>query len=237
MAQPTERSELAQRIRTLRTSKGLNQSDFGEVLGVSQRTIYRIEKGERDPSIELVTKVCDEFGVSLSWLVRGGREDTGSAPGSHEIDEEALTTIVSEAVRTFAARGQPRHQRLPLYDIEGDVPPLTYGRDLPATPTDRYIHNPLPDGDPNAFACQLADDSMFPEFREGDILIFSPAADPESGAYACVRLDDATTFRRVFFVDEDQVRLVALNSYYPELRIGRSNVLRYFRLVWRLSPF
>ena len=235
-----EPSSLAERVASIRAKSKLNRAKFAELLDVSPNTIFRIEKGDRPPNLELVTKVCDEFGVSLSWLVRGDRVDTGSVPRPRELNQAVLTKAVAAALETLeehAAYRRADHPLLPLYEIEGDAPPLLYEGDLPATPTARHVPNPTPGGDPDAFACALGDDSMFPEFRQGDVLIFSPAADPEPGGYACVRLEAATTFRRVFLPDPDQVRLVALNPQYPELRIPRRDVRRLFRLVWRLSQF
>ena len=194
--------------------------------------------------MELLSKLCNEFGVSLSWLVPSSSGDAGTGPPAKSITHEEMGKIagkaVADALKTHEQRAAYRrveHPLLPLYDIEGDAPPLLYEGEVPATPTDRHVPNPNAGGDPDAFACQLGDDSMFPEFRQGDILIFSPAVEPDPGGYACIRLADSTTFRRVFFVDDDQVRLVALNPQYPELRIPRRDVRRLFRLVWRLSQF
>ena len=75
--QMPERSSLARRFQTIRLDNSLSQTHFAARLGVSQRTISRIEKGERLPNSDLLAKVSDEFGVSLSWLVRGDRVDTG----------------------------------------------------------------------------------------------------------------------------------------------------------------
>jgi len=237
-------SSLAERFASIRAKSKLNRAKFAALLGVSPNTIFRVEKGDRPPSLELVSKVCNEFGVSLSWLVPGPSDDARTGPPAKSLSHEEMGKIAGEAVADalktlegHAAYRRADHPLLPLYDIEGDAPPLLYEGDLPATPTGRHVPNPTPAGDPDAFACQLGDDSMTPEFRQGDILIFSPAADPEPGGYACVRLADTSTFRRVFFPDEDQVRLVALNPHYPELRIPRRDVRRMFRLVWRLSQF
>ena len=54
--------------------------------------------------------------------------------------------------------------------------------------------------DKDAFAARVHGDSMSPKYREGDIVIFSPAAAPRSGDDCFVRFEDGqTTFKRVFF--------------------------------------
>ena len=55
-------------------------------------------------------------------------------------------------------------------------------------------------GDPDAFAARVHGDSMRPKYTQGDIVIFSPAADPRSGDDCFVRFEDGqTTFKRVYF--------------------------------------
>ena len=54
--------------------------------------------------------------------------------------------------------------------------------------------------DRDAFAARVHGDSMTPKYREGDIVIFSPAAQPRDGDDCFVRFADGqTTFKRVFF--------------------------------------
>ncbi|CAN5759514.1 hypothetical protein BH11PLA1_BH11PLA1_21550 [soil metagenome] len=73
----------------------------------------------------------------------------------------------------------------------------------PARVADSYIRTPdLCDAD--AFAARVVGDSMLPEYREGDVVIFSPLRGVKSGMDCFVRLepDQETTFKRVFFEDE-----------------------------------
>ena len=124
---------------------------------------------------------------------------------------------------------------VPLYTIEGGEE-IRYQRDRPAASGGERTGAPPGLSDAGAFACRLGDDSMEPEFRVGDILFFSPAAEVESGCYACVRLEEKSTFRQVF-LDEEIVRLVPANRKYPEVRVGRDQVKGMFRLVWRMQRF
>lgn len=69
----------------------------------------------------------------------------------------------------------------------------------PARVADDYVSVPGVT-DPDAFAARVVGDSMEPEYREGDIVIFSPLVDAGEGTDCFVRLerDDETTFKRVF---------------------------------------
>ena len=72
--------------------------------------------------------------------------------------------------------------------------------DYPVGIADDYVR--CPDlHDPNAFAVRVVGDSMEPRFQEGDIVVFSPAAEVQSGDDCFVRFEmpHETTFKRVFF--------------------------------------
>jgi SOS-response transcriptional repressor LexA len=118
----------------------------------------------------------------------------------------------------------------------------------PARVADSYVRSPDVH-DPDAFACRVVGDSMMPEYREGDIVVFSPARAVVSGADCFVRLepDHDTTFKRVFFEGEDgrevaaasvraaagvpapdtpvtHLRLQPLNGKYPARVVAREGV-------------
>ncbi|MBS5986465.1 MULTISPECIES: helix-turn-helix transcriptional regulator [Clostridium] len=42
-----------------------SQSDVAEVLGISQKTLSAIERGYRNPSVELMKKLQDYYKVSM----------------------------------------------------------------------------------------------------------------------------------------------------------------------------
>ena len=60
-------------IRQLRLQHKLNQTQLGEIAGISQFAVSKIEKGERAASIEVLCALADYFDVSLDYLV--GRSD------------------------------------------------------------------------------------------------------------------------------------------------------------------
>ena len=62
-----------QRLKELRTQRGLTQSQIGELLGVSCVTIARYEAGEREPSNAKLTTLANFFNVSVDYLM--GRDE------------------------------------------------------------------------------------------------------------------------------------------------------------------
>lgn len=78
--------------------------------------------------------------------------------------------------------------------------------------------------DPNAFAVRVVGDSMEPKFLAGEIVIFSPAAEVNSGDDCFVRfaMPHESTFKRVFFEADGKIRLQPRNGKYaPEIVDGK----------------
>lgn len=62
---------MKERIRQLRKALGLNQTDFGNRIGVKQTTIAGYETGAKNPMDAVVTSICREFNVNEAWLRTG----------------------------------------------------------------------------------------------------------------------------------------------------------------------
>lgn len=63
-----------ERLKELRKSLRLSQSEFGTKLGVGNTAISKIENGERGLTDTLIKLICTEFEVSESWLRTGEGE-------------------------------------------------------------------------------------------------------------------------------------------------------------------
>lgn len=105
----------------------------------------------------------------------------------------------------------------------------------PARVADEYVR--CPDiADADAFAARVVGDSMLPEYRQGDVVVFSPARDVCNGDDCFARLepDHETTFKRVFFEGEsgeEQIRLQPLNPAYPPRVVPRDQVAGLYAAV------
>lgn len=62
------------RIRAVRKSAGLNQTDFGARLGVKQTTVAGWETGASIPMEAIINSICREFNVNETWLRTGEGE-------------------------------------------------------------------------------------------------------------------------------------------------------------------
>lgn len=99
----------------------------------------------------------------------------------------------------------------------------------PARVADEYVRAPDV-RDPDAFAARVVGDSMAPDYRAGDIVVFSPLADVRSGMDCFVRFepDHDTTFKRVYFEHGDDgaemIRIQPINNKYPANTVPREAI-------------
>ncbi len=131
---------------------------------------------------------------------------------------------------------QPLRLRVPVInDVAAGSPREFTDLDYPAAVADDYLA--CPDlGDADAFAARVIGDSMEPQYREGDVIVFSPAAPTPDGSDCFVRLerDQQTTFKRVFFEGEDDrlIRLQPLNGKYEPRVVDREEVAGLYAAVY-----
>lgn len=60
-----------ERIRDVRKSLGLNQTEFGERIAVKQGYLTNIENGLREVTEKILKLVCSEYHVNENWLRNG----------------------------------------------------------------------------------------------------------------------------------------------------------------------
>jgi len=56
-------------MAAFRVAKGLSQAQLGEALGMDRGLVAYYERAARNPSLELVQKVADFFGVTVGELL------------------------------------------------------------------------------------------------------------------------------------------------------------------------
>ena len=105
----------------------------------------------------------------------------------------------------------------------------------PARVADDYVR--CPDvSDPDAFAARVVGDSMAPDYREGDIVVFSPLREIADGddCFARLATGDESTFKRVYFEGvpgSERIRLQPSNSRYAPRTYDREDVAGLYRAV------
>jgi len=233
---------LGQIIRKKREQLNLTLDEVSNRIGFSKPYLPTIETGKvkNPPSDELLTrleKILEfEPGLLLHIAhIEGLPADVRQEYEAAEAESQKWRQIVKNLIdeKADASRLGELLAESDL-NIEQDKLPLAAGRlvpvinkvaagypsdfndlDYPVGIADDYVR--CPDmHDPNAFAVRVVGDSMEPKFHEGDIVIFSPAAEVHNGDDCFVRfaMPHETTFKRVFFESENKIRLQPRNEQY-----------------------
>jgi len=233
---------LGQIIRDKREQLNLTLDEVSSRVGFSKPYLSTIETGKtkNPPGDELLTrleKVLEfEQGLLLYIAhVEGLPADVRKDYESAEAENKKWRQVVKDVIKKKASGRQlSRLLAKSKMDTKQGLLPLAAGRlvpvinkvsagyprdfndlDYPVGVADDYVR--CPDlHDPNAFAVRVVGDSMEPKFREGDIVIFSPAAEVHNGDDCFVRfaMPHETTFKRVFFEKKNTVRLQPRNEKY-----------------------
>ena len=90
------------RIAILRISKGWSQAELARRIGVSASAVGMYEQGRREPSLNLLVRLAQEFGVTTDYLLMGEISDSNPAAPelpSITVRTEALTRLLSRTMK------------------------------------------------------------------------------------------------------------------------------------------
>ena len=250
---------LGQIIRKNREQLNLTLDEVSNRIGFSKPYLSTIETGKvkNPPGDELLTrleKILEfEPGLLLHIAhIEGLPADVRQEYESAEAESQKWRQVIKNLIgkKANASRLSKLLAKSDL-NIEQDRLPLAAGRlvpvinkvsagypsdfndlDYPVGIADDYIR--CPDmHDPNAFAVRVVGDSMEPKFCEGDIVIFSPAAEVHNGDDCFVRfaMPHETTFKRVFFESENKIRLQPRNEKYSPTIVDGKRINGLYRAV------
>ena len=62
-------NNLGEHIKTLRKERGLQQKEVAVEVGIDQSNYSKIENGRREPSVTVLKKLADLFGVSVDYII------------------------------------------------------------------------------------------------------------------------------------------------------------------------
>lgn len=105
--------KLHEKIKNLRTQKGLSQAEFAEKIGLSRGHITRLESGKFNPSTDVLKKIANLFDVSADYLLDDSTDneydiDIKNKPLIEKIklistldakQQEAVITIIDSMVK------------------------------------------------------------------------------------------------------------------------------------------
>ena len=83
---------LNENIKKLRIARGLNQVEFAKILCITKQCVSNWENDNVVPSIDMLCKIADFFGVSTDYLL--GRSERRTVEVSN-LTEEQISHIAS----------------------------------------------------------------------------------------------------------------------------------------------
>jgi phage repressor protein C with HTH and peptisase S24 domain len=250
---------LGQILRERREEMKLTLDDVSGRVGFSKPYLSTIETGrvKNPPSDELLTKLERVLKFESGLLLRIAhlqrlpsdiRREYESAEAENQKLRQIIKNIVHKKTKTvqvskLLAKTKVKVDRagpiisagraIPVINkVSAGYPTDFNDLDYPVGVADDYVR--CPDlHDPNAFAVRVVGDSMEPRFRQGDIVIFSPAADVHNGDDCFVRFatPHETTFKRVFFEPDNKVRLQPRNEKYSPTIIDGKRINGIYRAL------
>ncbi len=63
-------TELGKSIKDRRKELRITQPDLAEMAGISVNTLYKIERGQANPTVKVLTKLVDVLGMELKLEVK-----------------------------------------------------------------------------------------------------------------------------------------------------------------------
>ena len=82
-----------ERIKEIRRSSGLSQTDFAERLGTTRGVITNLEGEKTSPNEPFIKLICREFNVNETWLRTGEGEMKQKLTRNQEIAEFMATVM------------------------------------------------------------------------------------------------------------------------------------------------
>ncbi len=189
---------IAKRIKEIRKEKGISQLELANKLGFSQAYIAMIEKGKRDIDTELLNKIAQALGVSVSELL----EERSPEP---EKAFKRLTDITDWI-------------KVPVY---GEVPAgefqLIEENIIDEISVPREWIRGIPEPEKNVGALIVKGDSMYPEYQEGDIVVLGryPYVEIHNNDDVVVSIDGDITLKK-FLKKNDGFILIPVNNNYDQ---------------------
>ena len=62
--------EIGKQIKERRNNLRVTQADLAELAGVSPNTLYKIERGQANPSVRILFKILDVLGLQIDLKVK-----------------------------------------------------------------------------------------------------------------------------------------------------------------------
>ncbi|OTP93228.1 S24 family peptidase [Gilliamella apicola] len=181
---------IGQRIRRTRKALNLTQKDLAKTLTeATHGSISQWESDTTTPSAKNLYDLSIALECDFVWLLNGGKK----------------SNIAPASLKSF---------KVPLINCS-QVVLLNQPEKLDDLPNIEYLMTSL-NVSKGSFAIRIDEDSMEPEFKQGDIVIIDPEIKPTPGEFvvAVKNKNEAAIFKKYRELGDNQFELTPLNPDY-----------------------
>lgn len=105
-------SNFAENLIELRTAANLTQQKLADILGLKDSTIVGYEKGRIKPSLDVIEKLADLFGVSIDFLLGRTQEK------ENQLDEMQVIMNIYNSLPEEKRKRMLRYMKVILEDMD-----------------------------------------------------------------------------------------------------------------------
>lgn len=203
---------IGQRLKQRRKELGLTLDDIANSICVAKSTIQRYEAGFiKSPKIPVIESIARVLHVSTDWLL--GKSDV-SAPTKSPLPAENASCRAPIAILGLVAAGQGAF-------AENQITGYLHEDEANLLPGEDYVY------------LKVVGDSMYPEFKPGDLVLVQCQPTVDSGSYAVVIVDNEDGVVKRVEYGKDFIELHSVNPMYPPRRFEGKDIqrIRIFGLV------
>ncbi len=189
---------LPERAKLARKEKGIKGVEAAKMLGIARSTLWKYEKGERTPDIDVARNMATVYEVPIDWLL-------------------GTTELKGSPVSYLPVSSKPLGKTRPI-PLLGSIP-AGLSRELHEDIL-CFVETPeeqVKNGD--YFYLQVQGDSMSgSRICEGDLVLVRKQPDIETGEIAVVRTNYSEgTLKRVKLIDDKYVLYPDNPNYEPQI--------------------
>ncbi|UXS21213.1 helix-turn-helix domain-containing protein [Staphylococcus delphini] len=218
-------------LERLMNKRDMSDSDLAALVDVNRTTVTRWRKGIRSPKLDKLPEIANVFGVEPLDLISESNNQEVIAK-INDVSSQ-LTPPRQKRVLDFANEQLNEQNNKVLHInshnlISEEV--AVYGFASAGTGetlidgvefTTQY-NGHIPNHD---FALQVNGDSMEPLFEDKEIIFVDKTKQINSGQIGIFVIDGEAYLKKVF-INEEGIRLVSLNSKYPDLHFDSSHDIK-----------
>jgi phage repressor protein C with HTH and peptisase S24 domain len=206
---------LGERVKARRAELGITQKELGDLVGISQNSITKIENGG---NTTFIAELASALGVDVMWLSTG----VSDHKSAQKVIEQSLDNYFSNE------RDLLHKHRIDYYDVRAaagltgfensDYPEIISSLYLTDEGMSQLVGKKSADG---ICLVNVPTDSMEPTIRKGDIVFLDTKVNAYSGdgIYAFA-IDGALFIKRIQKMIGGGYRMISDNEVYPPEQIS-----------------